>query len=235
MSKLTIRLKGGAGSGHHGHRGRPGEQGGSLPAGSQASASSKVNLMWNELDSIRDLEDELMNDMKNRKFKSKADLSSAVKKRISESGIQLGNSSIKDVVSNVSNTEWFQKRLETSVRELSPAEAIGRSWGNEGFYELDSGIKIWKLTGHERTNSYIGAARVLSNTYTEDVTKKGDILHNIPGGMFIQRKGTNTAEAVKFFRPPVSVFDNFNYYDHFPKDLKKVEGVDTGKINYYNP
>ena len=37
MTKLTIRLKGGAGSGFHGHKGRPGEQGGSLPEGSSSS------------------------------------------------------------------------------------------------------------------------------------------------------------------------------------------------------
>ena len=29
--KLTLRLKGGPGSGHHGHSGRPGKRGGSLP------------------------------------------------------------------------------------------------------------------------------------------------------------------------------------------------------------
>jgi hypothetical protein len=37
MSKFTIRLKGGVGSGNHGHKGRPGERGGSLPQGSQNS------------------------------------------------------------------------------------------------------------------------------------------------------------------------------------------------------
>lgn len=39
MTKLTIRLKGGAGSGNHGHRGIPDHQGGSLPQGSSASAA----------------------------------------------------------------------------------------------------------------------------------------------------------------------------------------------------
>jgi hypothetical protein len=39
MSKLTIRLKGGVGSGNHGHKGRPGEVGGSAPKGSSASAA----------------------------------------------------------------------------------------------------------------------------------------------------------------------------------------------------
>ena len=34
--KFTIRLKGGIGSGHFGHKGRPGEQGGSLPKGESA-------------------------------------------------------------------------------------------------------------------------------------------------------------------------------------------------------
>jgi hypothetical protein len=36
--KFTIRLKGGLGSGHHGHKGIPGHHGGSLPSGSLASA-----------------------------------------------------------------------------------------------------------------------------------------------------------------------------------------------------
>ncbi|MFA5035667.1 MAG: hypothetical protein WC479_00620 [Candidatus Izemoplasmatales bacterium] len=39
--KFTIRLKGGAGSGHHGHRGIPGHHGGSLPRDGQASAAPK--------------------------------------------------------------------------------------------------------------------------------------------------------------------------------------------------
>lgn len=38
MRKLTIRLKGGPGSGHFGHKGRPGQEGGSLPSDSSASA-----------------------------------------------------------------------------------------------------------------------------------------------------------------------------------------------------
>jgi hypothetical protein len=37
-----IKLKGGAGSGNHGHKGRPGEQGGSLPQGSSASSVNTV-------------------------------------------------------------------------------------------------------------------------------------------------------------------------------------------------
>lgn len=48
MLKITIRLKGGAGSGHHGHAGRPGDVGGSVPGakliralGRAAKASKK--------------------------------------------------------------------------------------------------------------------------------------------------------------------------------------------------
>jgi hypothetical protein len=37
MTKLTIRLKGGSGSGNHGHKGIPGHRGGSLPQGSESS------------------------------------------------------------------------------------------------------------------------------------------------------------------------------------------------------
>ncbi|MFA5036557.1 MAG: hypothetical protein WC479_05220 [Candidatus Izemoplasmatales bacterium] len=37
MKTLTIRLKGGAGSGNHGHKGIPGHRGGSLPQGSHSS------------------------------------------------------------------------------------------------------------------------------------------------------------------------------------------------------
>jgi len=45
MTKLTIRLKGGAGSGNHGHKGRPGEVGGSLPQGESQSGrkTNKIN------------------------------------------------------------------------------------------------------------------------------------------------------------------------------------------------
>jgi hypothetical protein len=38
--KFTIRLKGGAGSGHYGHKGIPGHKGGSLPRGGSASADT---------------------------------------------------------------------------------------------------------------------------------------------------------------------------------------------------
>jgi hypothetical protein len=37
MTKFTIRLKGGAGSGNFGHKGRPGEVGGSAPKGNSSS------------------------------------------------------------------------------------------------------------------------------------------------------------------------------------------------------
>ena len=40
--RAVVVLKGGAGSGHYGHKGRPGEQGGSLPADSSASKSDKI-------------------------------------------------------------------------------------------------------------------------------------------------------------------------------------------------
>lgn len=42
--KLTIRLKGGAGSGFHGHQGRPGEVGGSLPADASNTGDTNPNL-----------------------------------------------------------------------------------------------------------------------------------------------------------------------------------------------
>lgn len=42
MTKLVFRLKGGKGSGHFGHRGIPGEQGGSLPGTGGAGVDSDV-------------------------------------------------------------------------------------------------------------------------------------------------------------------------------------------------
>jgi len=41
--KFTLRLKGGPGSGHFGHKGRPGHKGGSLPKDGQASAVQSSN------------------------------------------------------------------------------------------------------------------------------------------------------------------------------------------------
>lgn len=49
MTKFTIRLKGGAGSGNFGHKGRPGEVGGSAPKDS-ASGNSKDS--WRKTDKI---------------------------------------------------------------------------------------------------------------------------------------------------------------------------------------
>lgn len=47
--KLTLRYKGGEGSGHFGHRGRPGKQGGSLPGKSAITDNDVVTeLMGNE-------------------------------------------------------------------------------------------------------------------------------------------------------------------------------------------
>jgi hypothetical protein len=45
MANYKIRFKGGAGSGNHGHKGRPGEQGGSLPQGESQSGkkTNKIN------------------------------------------------------------------------------------------------------------------------------------------------------------------------------------------------
>lgn len=49
MTKLILRLKGGPGSGHFGHKGIPGHKGGSLPAGSSASAIGESDQMDNDL------------------------------------------------------------------------------------------------------------------------------------------------------------------------------------------
>jgi len=40
--QLTVRLKGGLGSGHHGHAGRPGQRGGSLPGKSGAVKMANI-------------------------------------------------------------------------------------------------------------------------------------------------------------------------------------------------
>jgi hypothetical protein len=50
--KFTIRLKGGAGSGHHGHKGRPGEQGGSLPGD---ALNSSIHLRGHEAAAMHDM------------------------------------------------------------------------------------------------------------------------------------------------------------------------------------
>jgi hypothetical protein len=42
---VTVVLKGGPGSGHYGHKGRPGEQGGSLPEGTTQSATD-YGMVW---------------------------------------------------------------------------------------------------------------------------------------------------------------------------------------------
>ena len=43
MPNYILRLKGGVGSGHYGHKGRPGEQGGSLPRGESAASSHSAS------------------------------------------------------------------------------------------------------------------------------------------------------------------------------------------------
>lgn len=45
MKTFTIRLKGGPGSGFHGHKGRPGERGGSLPRGESAMMNPEGNTL----------------------------------------------------------------------------------------------------------------------------------------------------------------------------------------------
>ncbi|MFA5035661.1 MAG: hypothetical protein WC479_00590 [Candidatus Izemoplasmatales bacterium] len=50
----VMRLKGGPGSGHHGHRGIPGHHGGSLPAGGQASGRKTTKLNRREVHSPDD-------------------------------------------------------------------------------------------------------------------------------------------------------------------------------------
>jgi hypothetical protein len=47
--EYSLRLKGGAGSGHFGHKGRPGEQGGSLPKGESASGRQTTKLNRREV------------------------------------------------------------------------------------------------------------------------------------------------------------------------------------------
>lgn len=101
-------------------------------------------------------------------------------------------------------------------------------------FALPSGIKIWIHTGFEPTNSYYGAARVHSATYKEAVTKSGDKLHVIPGGIFIQRKGSISAEKVRFFELVSSIHEHDYRGRYVPANLQTVEDDNTVEYNTSN-
>ena len=54
MANYILRLKGGPGSGFYGHKGRPGEQGGSLPRGESNSASDENSEIMDPNEIVRD-------------------------------------------------------------------------------------------------------------------------------------------------------------------------------------
>jgi hypothetical protein len=78
----VMRLKGGVGSGHHGHKGRPGEQGGSLPADGQASGGKSAAQKRDEKDKRASAPEKWMRDEQTgRKGVSVSDAKNKINRR----------------------------------------------------------------------------------------------------------------------------------------------------------
>lgn len=230
--KLTIRFKGGPGSGHYGHKGIPGHKGGSLPRGESASSVPSNNkLMWRESDSIRDLEDELIGEMKRsgKKFKNRPELYLHVRERLSESGIKFDSSQTHELVGNISNSKWYEKNVETAG-QLQLSNAV-MDYQATGHFALPKGMKVWMYVESVPSNVWYGAARAARPIYKPYVTGNGDILHNLPGGIFIQKKGSSVAEKARFFEPvDLMLRDDLGRY--VPKNLTPVSNY--GDVKYNN-
>lgn len=138
--KLTIRLKGGPGSGHHGHKGIPGHRGGSLPReGSAASSSSKSNIdigrdgiggkfYYGNSMSIRDLSDQVvyrygMNSFVNMYGNDKKAFLADLKKRLRDSSISLTAQEQKDLYSEVERQyDWH--RPQNNFKPVTPSKPV---------------------------------------------------------------------------------------------------------------
>lgn len=128
MKTFTIRLKGGTGSGHHGHKGIPGHQGGSLPADSSASAIG--DMYFNNSMSIRDLSDQVVKRYGKSLFvhmygSDKKAFISDLKSKLKNSGVSLTLDEQRDLFSEMDRQyDWYSNRMEIEgIEPIKPVES----------------------------------------------------------------------------------------------------------------
>jgi hypothetical protein len=122
MSKFTIRLKGGAGSGNHGHKGRPGEVGGSLPAD---NSSSRVRT-----------DHEIVRDRDEREF---------VKRNFGKGGYTSEEYSHAVGMESRRAREAASKKTSRDMNKLYGKMAqIGKNWeANHNVFDLNNSLKLY--------------------------------------------------------------------------------------------
>jgi hypothetical protein len=115
--KKELLLEGGPGSGHFGHKGRPGKRGGSLPGGGTVSAYiEKIRVEGDGLDQFN--EKRIM-----------SVLSKVPKKHLEQSSLKVIN--VLDSIADVTE-EWEDR----TGKELAPGDHI------DGFFHYDTGEMV---------------------------------------------------------------------------------------------
>lgn len=133
MNTYKIRFKGGAGSGFHGHRGRPGERGGSLPEGSSASVSSTMERRFLTKDTLI-------------KKVSTAKGVFEIHKRNGRMYILSPDGSIQPSGINSRDSEEFIYRFMAPKADSQVTNSVTEnsiSWDHKDVLDLNKSIKAW--------------------------------------------------------------------------------------------
>lgn len=159
--KLTIRLKGGPGSGNHGHKGIPGHQGGSLPRGESNFVSHPMH---------EDVPAKVSHPMHNNKFKL-SPYAKKVKHIRYQDEYDLTVNAMKDKGLNYSN----KQNVVDYYNDLGVINNPGTvTWDDGDVYSLYKALKSYVTKGFSNAKQMIRDDKTLHKVVT-GVLKKSDI------------------------------------------------------------
>jgi len=122
---MIIRLKGGKGSGHHGHAGIPGKRGGSLPGkGGGKVVADATEYNWKAEDTV------IMKTVVELPEKVSNDELAAIAKKEANKHYDVEDASVKEV-------EWQETSdgfYAHATIDLTPTEEEGQKWAEGGEY-----------------------------------------------------------------------------------------------------
>lgn len=116
----------------------------------------------------------------------------------------------------------IKKALDTNLKDSS------------SYYEVTQSFDIFHITGFEPSNSYYGSSQIYKPVFKKVKANIGDMIYNIPGGLFHVVKGKTTAMPFDTEEREFSAFEKRrNYYKFDLSKLKEIERPEV-KVNYKN-
>lgn len=91
------------------------------------------------------------------------------------------------------------------------------------YYKVAKPFRYFRLVGHSASNSYIGASRVIEGVYEVVNSKPGQMLHCLPGGLFMGDEDGSGYEVR--LRAPKPVFEKSYGGDPESHDIERLRKI----------